>query len=74
MSDKKPIDILALIEQETPITEAIRQGTFEAMKRHIAGNVPMVSFRDGQIIHISPEELKEMLKDAVDNASSPEVK
>ena len=61
MSDKKDIDIDALIQEETPVTEAIRRGSLEAMKRHIQAGRPMVSYKDGQVIHIPPEELSEML-------------
>jgi hypothetical protein len=64
MSGKKDIDIDALIRERTPVTEAIRRGGLAAMKRHIQAGLPMVSYRDGQVVHIPPEELIEMLADA----------
>ena len=48
MSDKQDIDIDALIQEETPITEAIRRGSLEAMKRHILAGQPMVSYKDAK--------------------------
>jgi hypothetical protein len=66
MSGKKDIDIEALIQERTPVTEAIRRGALEAMKRHIQAGQPMVSYRDGQVVHVPPEELKELLAAAED--------
>jgi hypothetical protein len=63
MSNKTDIDIDALIQEETPITEAIRRGSLEAMKRHIMAGQSMVSYKDGQVIHIPVEELSKMLAD-----------
>jgi hypothetical protein len=62
MSDKKQIDIDVLITNEAVVTEALRKGAREAMKRHIAAGVPMVSWEDGKIIEISPEKLAVMLQ------------
>jgi hypothetical protein len=64
MTEKRNVDIEALIRQKEPVTEAIRLGGLEAMKRHIQAGVPMVGYKDGQVIHIPPEELAEMLKAA----------
>ena len=61
MAKREPVDIEALIAQRTPILEAIRKGAREAMKRHIAGGVPMVSWKDGKVIEIPVEELAAML-------------
>jgi hypothetical protein len=71
MSDKKNVDIEALIRAGTPVTEAIRRGGLEAMKRHIQAGVPMVGYRDGQVVHIPPEELVEMLA-AAEKESPPQ--
>jgi len=70
MSGKK-VDIDALFLEKTPITEAIRRGGLEAMKRHIQAGVPMVSYKDGQVIHIQPEELTEMLAAAEAETDRP---
>jgi hypothetical protein len=61
MSNKKDIDIEALIQERTPVTEAIRRGGLEAMKRHIQAGLPMVDYRNGRVVHVPPEELKELL-------------
>ncbi|MDR1487946.1 MAG: hypothetical protein LBT62_08175 [Deltaproteobacteria bacterium] len=62
MSDKKRIDIDALIANEAVVAKALRKGAREAMKRHIAAGVPMVSWEDGKVIEISPEKLAVMLQ------------
>ncbi|MDR0622329.1 MAG: hypothetical protein LBJ61_10705 [Deltaproteobacteria bacterium] len=62
MSDKKQIDIDALITNEAVVIEALRKGAREAMKRHIAAGVPMVAWEDGKVIEISPEKLALMLQ------------
>lgn len=67
MPAKKSVDIDDLIINDEPITEAIRQGAREAMKRHIMAGVPMVSWADGQVVEIQPDELIKMLNEG-DNA------
>ena len=62
MANKSEVDIAALIEQSEPVTEAIRRGGREAMKQYIQAGKPMVSWKDGKVVKISPEELIEMLK------------
>jgi hypothetical protein len=69
VANKKKVDIDALIEQRTPVLEAIRLGGLEAMKRHIQAGMPMVGCKDGQVIRIPPEELARMLKTAETEAS-----
>ncbi|MDL2259266.1 hypothetical protein LJB99_00085 [Deltaproteobacteria bacterium OttesenSCG-928-K17] len=64
MPAKKPVDIDDLIINDEPITEAIRQGAREAMKRHIMAGVPMVSWMDGKVIEIQPDELMKMLNES----------
>lgn len=64
MIHNKEIDIDALIERDDLILDAIRRGGLEAMKRHIQAGVPMVSWKDGGVVHIQPEELKKILAEA----------
>jgi hypothetical protein len=63
MADKKQIDIDALISDEKVVTEAIRKGAREAMKKHIMAGVPMVSWENGKVVEIPPEKLAEMLQE-----------
>jgi hypothetical protein len=70
MADKKSVDIEALIVNDEPITEAIRQGAREAMKRHIMGGVPMISWKDGKVIEIPPEKLMVMLREGAREGES----
>jgi hypothetical protein len=64
MDNKKNVDIESLIQDGKPVTDAIRRGGLEAMKRHIQAGIPMAAYKDGRVIRISPEELTEMLKSA----------
>jgi hypothetical protein len=59
MASKK--DIGDLLEQNDLITEAIRKGGREAMKQYILAGQSMVSWKDGKIVKIPPEELQKML-------------
>lgn len=61
MSGKKKVDIDAIFQNSTIVTEAIRRAGLEAMRRHIQAGEPMVAYRDGQVVHIPPEELAELL-------------
>lgn len=63
MDDNKQVDIDTLITNEKVVVEAIRKGTREAMKRHIAAGVPMVSWEDGKMVEIPPEKLIQMLQE-----------
>jgi hypothetical protein len=54
-------DIGTLLKQKNLTLEAIRKGGREAMKRYIQAGEPMVSWQDGKIVYIAPEELQKML-------------
>ena len=64
MSRSREVDIEALIQEETPITEAIRRGSIQAMKQYIQAGESMVSWQDGKMVLLSPEKLVEMLERA----------
>lgn len=64
MNNSSQVDIEALIEEETPVTEAIRHGSIEAMKQHIHAGESMVSWQNDKVVMILPEKLAEMLEDA----------
>ena len=61
MSDTKTVDIDALIKDGKPVKDAIRRGGIEAMKQYIRAGESMVSWRDGQMVMLSPDELRAML-------------
>jgi hypothetical protein len=63
VADKKVVDLDALISDEKVVTEAIGKATREAMKRHIAAGVPMVSWENGKVVEISTEKFVEMIKE-----------
>ncbi|MGL4593292.1 MAG: hypothetical protein ACRCUY_01030 [Thermoguttaceae bacterium] len=58
--DERSID--EKVQDSKLVLSAIRRGGIEAMKRHIAGSVPMVSMKDGEIVYVQPEELKIQLE------------
>lgn len=69
----KPLDERSLAEKlrdSQLVLTAIRRGRMEAMKRHIAGGVPMVAMRDGEIVFLQPEELKIQLEQSEHAARS----
>lgn len=71
-SNAKTVDIDALIKAGKPVKDAIRRGGIEAMKQYIRAGESMVSWHDGQMVMISPEELKAMLVDyETEAADSP---
>ena len=70
LANKASVDIEALISDDSQVMEAIRKGSREAMKQYIRADESMVSWKDGKIVMIPPEELKRML--LVDNAPEKE--
>jgi hypothetical protein len=64
MTAKKDVDIAALFEQGDAVRDAIRRGGLEAMKQYIRAGESMVSWKDGKVIRIPPEELEKMLAEA----------
>ena len=60
---KRMVDIDALIRKGDPITAAIRQGGIRAMRQYIEAGQSMVSWKDGRIVKVSPDELKRMLQE-----------
>lgn len=64
MTAKKDIDIAALFKQGDAVRNAVRRGGLEAMKQYIRAGESMVSWKDGKVVHIPPEELKKMLAEA----------
>lgn len=60
-SEAGTVDIDALIKAGKPVKDAIRRGGIEAMKQYIRAGESMVSWQDGHMVTLSPEELKAML-------------
>lgn len=40
------------------INEAMKQGVYDALRRHKAAGVPIVVWENGQIVHIPAEEIR----------------
>ncbi|MCD7896491.1 MAG: hypothetical protein LUG50_07410 [Planctomycetaceae bacterium] len=64
MTTRNDIDITTLFEQGDAVRDAIRRGGLQAMKQYITAGESMVSWKDGKVIRIPPEELKKMLAEA----------
>lgn len=64
MTTKPDIDIAALFDQGDAVLEAVRLAGIDAMKQYILAGESMVSWKDGKVVHIPPEELKKMLAEA----------
>ncbi|MDR1080112.1 MAG: hypothetical protein LBQ79_03930 [Deltaproteobacteria bacterium] len=62
MPVRKHVNINETIRNNDLITEAIRRGAREAMRRHIQAGVPMVSCEEGKVVEITPEELARILE------------
>lgn len=56
-------DIGELLKQKGLIAEAISRGTREAMKEYIRAGKSMVSWKDGGVVLIPPEELEKILEE-----------
>lgn len=55
-------NIAELWDQDDLITKAIHKGTLEAMKQYIQAGQSMVSWKDGKVVMVPPEELKKILE------------
>jgi hypothetical protein len=56
-------DIDAIFREGTLIDRAMQAATREAIKQHKQAGLPMVVWRDGQTVLMSPEELEAALPD-----------
>lgn len=51
--------------------ESVRRDGLKAVKRHVQASAPMVGYRDGQALHVPPEELVETPATAAKESPSP---
>ena len=65
----KPIDIGERLADTERVTEAVREAGREARLKHKQLGVPIVVWRDGQVVEIPPEEI---VVDAPQADSTPE--
>ncbi|MCD7908132.1 MAG: hypothetical protein LUH04_10720 [Clostridium sp.] len=71
MASETKKDIGELFRDGDLVRNAIKRGGMEAMKRHIQAGAPMVSWKDGKIVHIPPDELKRMLAEMEAELETP---
>lgn len=64
MTEKREVDIAALFRDDNVILDAVRRAGLDAMRQYINAGKSMVSWKDGKVVHIPPEELKKMLAEA----------
>ena len=63
MTQDNDKDITAIFRDGTQIKRALQAATREAIKQHKQAGLPMVVWRDGQTVFMSPEELESALPD-----------
>lgn len=63
MTQDEPKDITAIFRDGALIDRAMQAATREAIKHHKQAGLPMVVWRDGQTVFITPEELEAALPD-----------
>ena len=56
MNPDTNVDIDAAFERGTPIDEAMDEAEREAILRHRQADVPLVTWREGRIVEVLPEE------------------
>lgn len=66
MAEHKPNPYESLTFSEQ-VAIGLRLGIQDAIEEHRRAGVPMVIWRDGKVVHISPDEAAEMLR-----ASAPD--
>lgn len=49
--------ISELLKDDTAIQTALDRGYYRAVLRHRAGNVPMISMRDGEIVEVGANDI-----------------
>jgi hypothetical protein len=59
MTNESKTDIGQLFRERKPIDEALNAAAREAVKRHRQQGQPLVAWRDGQTVLISPDEIEE---------------
>lgn len=55
-------DLDQLIEDDVLIESALREGVGEAMRRHKEAGLPVVAWRNGRVVWISPQKLPVVAK------------
>ncbi len=50
-------DIMALMTEGTEVTKALHRGVRDALMRHVQAGVPVVEWRDGKSVWLSPDEI-----------------
>jgi len=69
MIEQSPVDIERLFEEGTVMDEAIAEAGRDARLKHKQLGVPLVVWRDGQVVLIPPEEI--VVDPPDDNAVMP---
>ena len=57
MSDEQQVDIRALMREGTKIDAAMSEAARQAALRHKQLGFPLVTWRDGQVVEIPPDEI-----------------
>jgi hypothetical protein len=60
MATSRPKDIDAIFREGTPIDEAMKAAARDAVQLHKEKGLPLVGWRDGKIVWVTPEEAEAM--------------
>jgi hypothetical protein len=61
MTNREPKDIRKIFREGTLIDEAMSAAVRDAVQLHKEKGLPMVVWRDGEIVWISPEEAEQIM-------------
>lgn len=61
MAAKTNKDVGSIMKEGTLVDTALTAGVREALVRHIQAGLPVVEWRDGKCVWLTPDEIKERL-------------
>lgn len=53
-------DLIEVLKDGREIDAALERAGRDAIRRHKRGGVPLVIWKDGQVVHVPPEELPDL--------------
>jgi hypothetical protein len=53
-------DLIEVLKDGKEIDEALQRAGRDAIRRHKRGGVPLVTWKDGEVVHVPPEELPDL--------------
>ena len=63
MARRTDKDIMALMTEGTEVDKALARGVRDALVRHRQAGVPVVEWRDGKSVWLTPEEIQRRIEE-----------